>query len=45
MFATQLPMRRLLDPTEVAAILAFLASPASSAMTGAVVPADGGLAL
>lgn len=44
-FATQQPMRRLLDPTEVAAVLAFLASPASSAMTGAVVPADGGLAL
>ena len=44
-FATHQPMRRLLDPTEVAAVLAFLASPASSAMTGAVVPADGGLAL
>jgi SDR family mycofactocin-dependent oxidoreductase len=44
-FATQQPMLRLLDPTEVAAVLAFLASPASSAMTGAVVPADGGLAL
>ena len=44
-FATQQPMRRLLDPTEVAAVLAFLASPASSAMTGAVVAADGGLAL
>jgi NAD(P)-dependent dehydrogenase (short-subunit alcohol dehydrogenase family) len=44
-FATQHPMRRLLDPSEVAAVLAFLASPASSAMTGAVVPVDGGLAL
>jgi NAD(P)-dependent dehydrogenase (short-subunit alcohol dehydrogenase family) len=38
-------MRRLLDPAEVAAVLAFLASPASSGMTGAIVPVDGGLAL
>jgi SDR family mycofactocin-dependent oxidoreductase len=44
-FAHQQPMHRLLDPAEVAAVLAFLAGPASSAMTGAVVPVDGGLAL
>jgi SDR family mycofactocin-dependent oxidoreductase len=44
-FAGQQPMRRLLDPAEVAAVLAFLASPASSGMTGAIVPVDGGLAL
>jgi SDR family mycofactocin-dependent oxidoreductase len=44
-FAAQQPMHRLLDPDEVAAVLAFLASPASGAMTGAVVPVDGGLAL
>jgi SDR family mycofactocin-dependent oxidoreductase len=44
-FAAQQPMHRLLDPAEIAAVLAFLASPASSAMTGAVVPVDGGLAL
>jgi len=44
-FASQQPMRRLLDPAEVAAVLAFLASPASSGMTGAIVPVDGGLAL
>jgi SDR family mycofactocin-dependent oxidoreductase len=44
-FAAQQPVRRLLDPGEIAAVLAFLAEPASSAMTGAVVPADGGLAL
>jgi SDR family mycofactocin-dependent oxidoreductase len=44
-FARQQPLGRLLDPAEVAAVLAFLASPASSAMTGASVPVDGGLAL
>src|SRR5215471_14743160 len=44
-FAGQQPMGRLLDPAEVAAVLAFLASPASSGMTGAIVPVDGGLAL
>jgi len=44
-FAGQQPAGRLLDPAEVARVLAFLASPASSGMTGAVVPVDGGLAL
>jgi len=44
-FAGQQPVRRLLDPAEVAAVLAFLASMASSGMTGAIVPVDGGLAL
>jgi SDR family mycofactocin-dependent oxidoreductase len=44
-FAAQQPAGRLLDPAEVAAVLAFLAGPGSSAMTGAVVPVDGGLAL
>jgi SDR family mycofactocin-dependent oxidoreductase len=44
-FASQQPIGRLLEPTEVAAVLAFLASPASSGMTGAIVPVDGGLAL
>jgi SDR family mycofactocin-dependent oxidoreductase len=44
-FAGQQPAGRLLDPAEVAAVLAFLAGPASSGMTGAVVPVDGGLAL
>jgi SDR family mycofactocin-dependent oxidoreductase len=44
-FAKQQPMQRLLDPSEVAAVLAFIASEASSAMTGAIVPVDGGLAL
>ncbi|WP_326954156.1 mycofactocin-coupled SDR family oxidoreductase [Amycolatopsis sp. NBC_01286] len=44
-FAEQQPAGRLLDPAEVAAVLAFLAGPDSGAMTGAVVPVDGGLAL
>ncbi|HVV24318.1 MAG TPA: SDR family oxidoreductase, partial [Pseudonocardiaceae bacterium] len=44
-FAAQQPVRRLLDPDEIAAVLAFLAGPGSSGMTGAVVPVDGGLAL
>ena len=44
-FASQQPAGRLLDPAEIAAVLAFLASPASSGMTGAIVPVDGGLAL
>jgi SDR family mycofactocin-dependent oxidoreductase len=44
-FAAQQPMHRLLDPAEVAVVLAFLASEDSSGMTGAIIPVDGGLAL
>lgn len=44
-FADQQPHQRLLQPTEVAAVLAFLAGPGSSGMTGSVVAVDGGLAL
>lgn len=44
-FASSQPAGRLLDPDEIAAVLVFLAGPASSGITGAVVPADGGLAL
>jgi len=34
---------RLLEPAEVAALLVWLAGPASSGLTGAAVPVDGGL--
>ena len=44
-FAAQQPLNRLLDPAEVAAVLAFLAGDGASGMTGAIVPVDGGLAL
>ncbi|HTW21564.1 MAG TPA: mycofactocin-coupled SDR family oxidoreductase [Mycobacteriales bacterium] len=44
-FAAQQPIGRLIDPVEVAAVVAFLASHESGGMTGAVVPVDGGLAL
>jgi SDR family mycofactocin-dependent oxidoreductase len=44
-FAAQQPVRRLLQPDEVAAALLWLAGEGSSAMTGAVIPVDGGLAL
>jgi SDR family mycofactocin-dependent oxidoreductase len=44
-FAAQQPFRRLLQPSEVAAVLTFLAGDGSSGMTGAIIPVDGGLAL
>jgi len=44
-FAPQQPLERLLHPDEVAAVLAFLAGDEASAMTGAIVPVDGGLSL
>lgn len=44
-FAPQQPLERLLEPSEVAAALTWLAGPHASGMTGAIVPVDGGLAL
>ncbi len=44
-FAAQQCHGRLLTADEIAAVLTFLAGPGSSAMTGAVIPVDGGLAL
>ncbi len=44
-FAAQQPLERLLTPDEVAAAIVWLAGTDASAMTGATVPVDGGLAL
>ena len=44
-FARQQPLGRLLEPDEVAAALVWLAGESASAITGAVLPVDGGLAL
>jgi SDR family mycofactocin-dependent oxidoreductase len=44
-FSAQQPLDRLIRPEEVAAMLIWLAGTASSAVTGAAVPVDGGLAL
>ncbi len=44
-FADQQPIKRLLTPEEVAAALVWLAGVDSGALTGAVIPVDGGLSL
>jgi len=44
-FAAQQPVRRLLDPEEIARVLVFLADASSGGITGAVVRVDGGLSL
>ena len=44
-FAAQQPVERLISPAEVAAAIAWLAGPETDAVTGAVVPVDGGLSL
>lgn len=42
-FAGQQLVRRVLEPSEVAAAIVWLCGPEASAMTGAVLPVDGGL--
>jgi SDR family mycofactocin-dependent oxidoreductase len=44
-FADQQPLKRLLEPEEVAAMIAWLASPQSRGATGGNFPVDGGLGL
>lgn len=41
-FATKLPIGRLLEPSEIAQAVAWLCSPAASALTGANIAVDGG---
>lgn len=44
-FASQQPIGRLIEPAEVAALIAWLLGPAGAAVTGATLPVDGGLSI
>lgn len=44
-FAAQQPIERLLEPGEVAAMIAYLLGPGGGSVTGATVPVDGGLSV
>jgi 3-oxoacyl-(acyl-carrier-protein) reductase len=41
----QVPLHRYADPSEIAAVVAFLASDRAGYITGAVIPVDGGLGM
>lgn len=41
----QVPLGRLAEPSEVAGVVSWLASPAAAYVTGAVIPVDGGLGM
>ncbi|GGL79740.1 SDR family NAD(P)-dependent oxidoreductase [Wenxinia marina] len=43
MFAETVPMRRIADPEEIKGLALLLCAPASSFMTGTVIPVDGGI--
>jgi NAD(P)-dependent dehydrogenase (short-subunit alcohol dehydrogenase family) len=42
-FSEEVPLRRIGEPAEIQGLALFLASPASSYLTGAVIPIDGGM--
>jgi SDR family mycofactocin-dependent oxidoreductase len=44
-FAAQQPLERLIEPSEIAAAIAWLLGPSAAAMTGAVMTVDGGLSI
>lgn len=44
-FASQQPIDRLIDPAEVAAMIAFLCGPGGAAVTGTTLAVDGGLSI
>jgi NAD(P)-dependent dehydrogenase (short-subunit alcohol dehydrogenase family) len=44
-FAKSQPIGRLLEPSEIAASIVWLCSPAASAITGADIAVDGGMTI